>query len=72
MSIDRPLTDAQERALIHLSESGAGLFVCPPGCRPATLDVLARLGLVELREQPLVTSGRITEEGRALLRSMGD
>jgi hypothetical protein len=60
---DRPLTDAQERALIRLvsisgRHEGRGWFRTSRFCRSTTTaTVLARLGLVELRFAPQLHFG---------------
>lgn len=83
MNVDRPLTDAQERALIRLDElwdkwvTGGPKAREPWGkpCRETrTLGALSDLGLVELRLRygSLDREARITEKGRELLRGMGD
>jgi len=75
-TVDRPLTDAQERALIALASSldfwGDDFWDKP--CRDArTLLRLGDLGLAELRFHPTMhTQARITPAGLELCRSMGD
>lgn len=76
MSVEYPLTDAQERALIALSNHhamhGPEQWTKPPGVQAPTLYRLATLGFAETREYPMTTLARITDEGSELLRSMGD
>ncbi len=76
---DRPLTDAQERALIRLADRlssrwGPWLPSGVGGCRTNTLESLDRLGLAEVRMRPprLDVAARITKAGLDLLATMGD
>lgn len=72
----RPLTDAQERALIaladHADKYDENAFSKPPGVQAPTLYALARLGLVKTQERPTTVIARITSDGLDLLHSMGD
>lgn len=74
---DRPLTDAQERALIRLADrlsSRWGPWLPSGVCRVNTLESLDRLGLAEVRMRPprLDVEARITKAGLDLLATMGD
>lgn len=86
VSVDRPLTDSQERALIALSElpdryergwHRAAEIRCSivAGARLAasTWFALKRLGLVECHESSVTPlEVKITEAGHAMLAGMGD
>lgn len=84
MSVDRPLTDAQERALIILADAwddwtNGGPQAREPWrhkpCRNVqTLEALKRLGLIDVRlyHSTLEWEARITQEGLSLVRGMGD
>jgi hypothetical protein len=70
---NRPLSDAQERALIRLARDPERFHY--KICRAeTTLDVLERQGLVETRlwHYSLDREARITAKGLALLATMGD
>ncbi len=72
---DRPLTDAQERALIELVDRRGSEREWAKPCRNSTtLFRLSELGLVELRFRSgtLDVEGRATDAGVDLCHSMGD
>ncbi len=70
MSKDRPLTDTQERVLIHLCEKSPAWLI--RSGRITTLEVLEKQGLAEVRLGHYGWEARITEAGLALLNTMGD
>jgi hypothetical protein len=72
--LDRPLSDAQERALIVLAEYDSWHRSGYHRMRSNTLESLLDLGYVKQRRvyHTLDREYRITEEGRALLATMGD
>ena len=83
MSEKRPLTDAQEVALITLADRAdlgkrdGWVLVggMRSGLRSNTLESLCKRGFAESRQafvQSFDLEYRITDEGRALLASMGD
>lgn len=83
---DRPLTDVQERALEALSQldhEEPGVFHsmmeevssrARARATDSTAQALKKHGLVEVRYRPpfYFSEARITDEGRAMLASMGD
>lgn len=67
---DRPLTDTQERVLIHLADRGPA-WVIRAG-RITTLQVLEKLGLAQVTLGSYGWEARITQKGLDLIGTMGD
>jgi hypothetical protein len=70
---DRPLSDAQERALITIADHAPG-WTSNSSRSVTTLDALKRRGLIEYRFSTPWSryEARITPAGVAMVNSMGD
>ena len=72
---DRPLTDAQERALIAYADyhdDNPGRWTKPPGVQLGTMEALRKRGYLLIRFIGWTELGQITPDGYALVRGMGD